>query len=180
MADSERHGDGRIPKPRKPQKPREDGWTEHRRGQFIETLRGTMDVTAAARAVGLSSRSAYYVRRRDAGFARAWEEAMEDAQIELRFGLMKMALKGAEVRETVERRSRREIVRWTRVKRFMPINLMLKLAQAPQILAVPEGIRMAGYQSLKKIKAQIDAARLRIGMPLLQLPEGVMDDGPQS
>jgi hypothetical protein len=163
---------------RRPQKVRFDGWTEPRRRLFVEVLRATMNVRASARAAGLSAQTAHELRRRDAAFAREWELALEDAQIELRFRLMGEAVLGSEVRETlIEGSGRHAPVRRTRIRRFMPIGLMMRLAQASQMLVPPASLRPIGQQSLERIKAQIDAVRLRIGMAPLRLPEGMLDDG---
>ena len=61
-----------------PVRPRRDGWTVDRQITFIETLAETGCVTTAARAVGMSVRSAYRLARRpDArSFAEAWDTAM--------------------------------------------------------------------------------------------------------
>ncbi len=61
-----------------PVRPRRDGWTVDRQIAFIETLSETGCVTTAARAVGMSARSAYKLAARcDARqFAAAWDVAM--------------------------------------------------------------------------------------------------------
>lgn len=63
-----------------PGRARHDGWTPARQRAFIEVLAATGTVTAAARAVGMSAKSAYRLRARagdDSGFARAWNAALE-------------------------------------------------------------------------------------------------------
>jgi len=61
-----------------PVRPRVDGWTPERQRHFLRVLAETLSVTGAARAVGLSTMSAYRLRQRpDArGFAAAWDEAV--------------------------------------------------------------------------------------------------------
>jgi len=61
-----------------PVRPRRDGWTAEKQIVFIETLSQTGIVTIAARAVGMSARSAYKLAARpDAStFAEAWDVAM--------------------------------------------------------------------------------------------------------
>ncbi len=54
-------------------------WTRAARQRFLETLRATGNVSAAARAVGLARSSAYRLRRRDAAFAAAWDDAEQEA-----------------------------------------------------------------------------------------------------
>lgn len=60
--------------------PRRDGWTPPRRQAFLDGLGAGLDVTRACARVGLSRRSAYNLRARDAGFARAWGEAQRAAR----------------------------------------------------------------------------------------------------
>ncbi|MEO5494214.1 MAG: hypothetical protein ABIR08_09325 [Sphingomonas sp.] len=65
-----------------PGRARRDGWTPDRQRGFIEVLRTTGVVAAAARAVGKSGVSAYNLRKRPGaeGFAAAWDRALDDAR----------------------------------------------------------------------------------------------------
>lgn len=60
-----------------PVRARRDGWTPERQRAFIAALRATRSISKAARAVGMSRKSAYRLRDRpDAqSFAAAWDEA---------------------------------------------------------------------------------------------------------
>ena len=63
-----------------PCRARRDGWTPERQERFIAALARTGTVTAAARAVGMTARSAYKLRDRageDSEFARAWDAGLE-------------------------------------------------------------------------------------------------------
>ncbi|MCW6531691.1 hypothetical protein NED98_15695 [Sphingomonas sp. MMSM20] len=62
-------------------KPRDDGWTIERQRRFIATLADTGSVTLAATEVGMSSSSAYRLRRlpEGQGFATAWDIAIDNA-----------------------------------------------------------------------------------------------------
>lgn len=68
-----------VPVPR--QRRRADGWTQDTQREFIEALADTGLVTEAARAVGMSPKSCYALRRAPdgQGFARAWDAAMDQA-----------------------------------------------------------------------------------------------------
>jgi hypothetical protein len=57
---------------------RRDGWLPERQSAFIAALNAMGAVAPAARAVGMSPRSAYKLRARPdaASFARAWDEAL--------------------------------------------------------------------------------------------------------
>src|SRR5688500_10774268 len=57
---------------------RSDGWTPGKQRGFIEALADCGVVREAAARVGMSERSANYLRRRDgaASFGRAWDAAM--------------------------------------------------------------------------------------------------------
>ncbi len=61
-------------------KPRTDGWTPLRRRAFLKLLRDGCDVRNATARVGMSRRSAYHFRTRDAEFAREWDAALRDAR----------------------------------------------------------------------------------------------------
>jgi hypothetical protein len=64
----------------KPPAIRRDGWTPQRRQQFLAGLAAGLDVRGACAGVGLSREGAYKLRRRDAAFARAWDEAQRQAR----------------------------------------------------------------------------------------------------
>ena len=57
-----------------------NGWTQERQQRFLTHLAMHGSVTAAARVVGMSRQSAYWLKRQphSADFARAWEEALAD------------------------------------------------------------------------------------------------------
>src|SRR5438105_1131563 len=56
-----------------------NGWTQARRRLFLERLAAKPDVSRACAHVGISRQSAYRLRNRDAGFAVAWDGALENA-----------------------------------------------------------------------------------------------------
>lgn len=60
---------------------RRDGWTPARQLRFLEVLRSTGNVSAAARAVGMSRESAHRLRRREPGglFALSWARCFAPA-----------------------------------------------------------------------------------------------------
>lgn len=61
-----------------PTTPRHDGWTAPKQRAFIDLLAECGVVAAAAKAVGMSPRSAYALRKRPdaASFAAAWDDAL--------------------------------------------------------------------------------------------------------
>jgi len=61
---------------------RHDGWTAQRQSAFLVALAKLGLVAAAARAVGMSARSAYRLRARDTlgSFSSAWEQALADGR----------------------------------------------------------------------------------------------------
>lgn len=60
----------------RPRRPRRAGeWSSERAVTFIVTLAATRSVTLAARAAGMSRKSAYALRDRDPAFASAWSAA---------------------------------------------------------------------------------------------------------
>ena len=62
--------------PADPPRIRRDGWTNARRVTFFVTLAATGSVTFAAASVGMSRKSAYALRKRDATFASLWQRAV--------------------------------------------------------------------------------------------------------
>jgi hypothetical protein len=66
--------------PQCPRAPRRDGWTAERRRQFLDHLVAGLDVRRACARVGISRESAYRLRRREAAFARAWDETLHAAR----------------------------------------------------------------------------------------------------
>lgn len=64
----------------RPRRPRRSGdWTPDRAVTFIVTLAATRSVTLAARAAGMSRKSAYALKSREPAFAAAWMAAMNAA-----------------------------------------------------------------------------------------------------
>lgn len=62
---------------------RHDGWTTARQRDFIANLARIGVVTAAARAVGMSPKSAYALRKRageESEFAAAWDAALDEGR----------------------------------------------------------------------------------------------------
>jgi hypothetical protein len=54
-------------------------WTDRVKAKFLEALRETCNVSESARLVGLSRSAAYEHKATDSAFAKAWEEAVEEA-----------------------------------------------------------------------------------------------------
>ena len=63
-----------LSRPRRPRRARE--WSPERAVTFIVTLAATRSVTLAARAAGMSRKSAYALKGRDPAFASAWRAAV--------------------------------------------------------------------------------------------------------
>ncbi|MBJ6122859.1 helix-turn-helix domain-containing protein [Sphingomonas mollis] len=77
---------------------RPDGWTREKQRAFIEALADTGSVTQAAREVHMSPRSAYMLRRdRDgAGFAAAWNAALDQSMQVLLDSVTRRAIEGVD------------------------------------------------------------------------------------
>ena len=79
---------------------RHDGWTPERQRLFIVALRQIGIVSAAAKAVGMSRKSAYALVERagpESGFARAWRHAQADGRNNASFTAIERAIDGVEV-----------------------------------------------------------------------------------
>ncbi len=79
---------------------RHDGWTPERQRGFILALSMIGMVSAAARSVGMSRKSAYQLLERagpDSSFARAWREARDSGRARAWFAGVERAINGVEV-----------------------------------------------------------------------------------
>ena len=86
------------PRPR-PYVARGDRWNKPKMAEFLRQLAATHSVTAAARAVGMSRKSAYKLRSRLKGqpFDIAWEAAFRHGYDDLAQAALELALEGEEV-----------------------------------------------------------------------------------
>jgi hypothetical protein len=77
---------------------RHDGWTDERQRAFIEALADTGSVEAACKAVDMSQRGAYHLRRQPGGasFRKAWETALQLGVQRVEDVVMDRALNGVE------------------------------------------------------------------------------------
>lgn len=78
---------------------RSDGWTKRRREAFLDMLAATCNVTRAAEAAGISTKSARRLRRREASFAASWDLALEEGYLQIEADLLARALGGGTVIE---------------------------------------------------------------------------------
>lgn len=63
---------------------------------FLDHLRESANISASARAVGISSSSVYALRERDADFRASWDEALEDAYDVLEAEARRRAFEGVD------------------------------------------------------------------------------------
>jgi hypothetical protein len=85
-----------VTNPLPPHHQPDGGWSEARRCKFLALLAESGNVRAAALACGLSPQSAYKLRRREPGFARAWLAAILLARDHAEQVLADRALLGVE------------------------------------------------------------------------------------
>lgn len=79
---------------------RHDGWTPEKQKRFIHELARIGLVSAAARAVGMSPKSAYALLKRapeESGFAQAWDGALAEGEKRARCEAIDRALNGIDV-----------------------------------------------------------------------------------
>ena len=84
-----------TPVPRRRQ--RRNGWTEKRQRAFIAALAKCGSVSAAAKAIGMTARSAYRLLDAEGAddFARAWDEALDIGMERLRCDALERAISGS-------------------------------------------------------------------------------------
>ena len=68
--------------------------TAERKAEFCELLRDDRSVTHAARAIGVSTRHLYRIRKEDEEFAAEWDDAWNSIIDELEASAMKRAIHG--------------------------------------------------------------------------------------
>lgn len=73
-----------------------DSGTAEKKSRFLDELRKRYSVYHAARAAGIGRTTAYRWRGEDEDFARAWDEALEDAIDTLEASVYERALHGVE------------------------------------------------------------------------------------
>lgn len=78
-------------------KPRKDGWNKAKRTVFLRHLAATANVTASAKAVGVTKSAADNLRKRDPGFAAAWLAALAESKETLANYVMAASLGTAEL-----------------------------------------------------------------------------------
>ena len=73
-------------------KERKGTWTKAIRAQFLLNLAATCNVATSCKAVGRSKVGLYQLRARDPGFARDWEQALEQGYEQLEAELLRQAM----------------------------------------------------------------------------------------
>lgn len=71
-------------------------WTASRRTLFLDELRRTANISAAARAAGVSRKTAYWQRQNDPALREDWDHALEEALDDLEAELRRRAITGVE------------------------------------------------------------------------------------
>ena len=69
-------------------------WTKAMRSEFLDHLAGSCNITAAAAATGIPAQAAHRMRRRNPGFAAAWEQALDAGYMMLETRLVGHVLSG--------------------------------------------------------------------------------------
>jgi hypothetical protein len=70
---------------------RASDWNEDKEAAFFAELGASLNVTAASRAAGFASKTAWMRRRADAAFSRRWAAVMEEGRHRLELRLMELA-----------------------------------------------------------------------------------------
>ncbi len=143
-----------TPVPR--QRQRRNGWTDQRQREFISALAKCGSVSAAAKSIGMTSRSAYRLLDADGAdeFARAWDEALDIGMERLRCDALERAIAGAWV--PVYRRGKLVKVEHRKSDRLAIAMLSGRPAEA-------EAYRRTAVsrREYRQDMAQFDAARAR-------------------
>lgn len=84
-------------------RPRAGGWSAKKEAAFLDSLAKHCHIGRAARAAGVRHTTCYRRRRSHPDFARAWDEAIDDARAALSAKLMRQAVNGTRAGEGGER-----------------------------------------------------------------------------
>jgi len=134
---------------------RADGWTHHRRVTFVVALAASGSVTFAAASAGLSRKSAYALKKRDAAFASLWNQSLA-AAVAARQKVCRMAAKGNEGHtgpdplQPINFINRRKADITARDRFFAGLEAGLSVAFSPRRVGPP----------LAKFRKESDALRL--------------------
>lgn len=133
---------------------RHDGWTPDRQRAFIEALADTGSVKAASKAVDMSERGAYFLRRQPGaeGFRAAWETALQLGVQRIEDVVMDRALNGVE--EEVFSYGKRV---GTRTRYNDSLLMFILRNRAPERFAAgggPKGLNAVSQMQLDRLKKQ--------------------------
>ncbi|NIJ21771.1 glutamyl/glutaminyl-tRNA synthetase [Sphingomonas naasensis] len=154
-------------------RPRADGWTPERQRKFLATLRTSGVVRDACRAAGISSTSAYRVRRQSEAFADAWKKAQARGLANVEEAAFKRAVLGW---DEVVMREGKEVSRKNRYSDSL-LQLLLKrgdLKGARQGMSQSE-LELIAEDAAKAAKGSFvhargaDSARLRLEQKLAEM-----------
>lgn len=143
---------------------RKRGWTAARRQRFLTTLAQTCNVSEAARAAGKELTNAYYLKKVDPGFARAWGEALTIGYDELETLMLREALFGSEQEEvTLDGEG---AVKGRKIKRGHPhtIGIRLLTSHRKEALAARGEMmrdRADGEEAREQLRAALAEVRAR-------------------
>jgi hypothetical protein len=84
---------------------RADGWTYEIREEFLAAFEDCLNITKSCEKVGRSRRSFYALRKRDAEFAEAFDDALDQGYLMLETTLLERAMFGTE-REILDRENK--------------------------------------------------------------------------
>ena len=140
-------------------------WDEELKQQFLEVLAATCNVREACRVVGMTDTGAYKLRRRDAGFAAMWDEALEQGYSELEMLLLRQSIHGSTTTETVvDGAGQRKQVKTVH---SYPHGMAMQLLSAHRksvadVRAAQTGNQAGSEQIRAEIQVKIAAMRARV------------------
>jgi hypothetical protein len=159
-------GDTAVPasKPARAKQAEEKRW----RKAFLATLAATSNVTASAKAASVTTTRAYDARRKDAGFYRAWQEALCEGYEHLEMSLLQRLREG-EIKPAAGAK------KGTRV--FDNANALRLLVAHRESVSRQQGIRAT--RDAREVIAQINARieKLRKPAPVLIEAPGCAQPG---
>lgn len=140
-------------------------WGDAVRQKFLDVLAATCNVREACRAVAMTVAGAYRLRQRDAVFAAAWDEALEQGYYELEMLLLRQSLHGTTRTETVEdgEGQRKQVKTVHSFPHDIAVRLWMAHAKRVEDLRAEQAGRRPDAEQIRaEIQAKIAAMRARM------------------
>lgn len=155
-------------------------WTKQRKNAFLEALSATSNVSEAARAVQMGSRSAYALKVKDAEFSAAWTAALERGYCELEMHLVRQVRDGTLRTEKIYDREKGDVTHIKLIHSFpLGVGMALLNAHRAEVEAYRRATSAEGAsdEAMGLIDKELDRIRERLlASPTNLIGEEALDE----